>query len=512
MNKKMLGIDIGSSLLKAVALSRDLKGRLSVAASVLIDVEAAGGPELALRKLFADKRFKDGNSAFSIPAGYCSFRNLALPFSESKTIDEIITYELEPHIPHPIETVVVDHLPIRSSTDSTVVLAAAARKPDIDKLTQYASDGGSDIAVIDTDAVPIALNILDNETSDSSWILLDIGAYVSVALFVHENSIIHIRSFSWGAANFTAASQNVPDSLQNEEPEKTMTERGGSQKSKKAERNLQECLKEIADTRQFLAAQGLLEEPPSRIYLTGGGALSDPLRQELGTFFKLPTVVVDLIKMKGIVLQGKNQLSWNAPLMNQALALALRGVDGSRGFNFRKGEIVSAKKPQGLMSHLRWTAIILAILLLCLGTNLIAGYYADSRKLNYLKAEITKSFKSSCPEITRIVDPVRQLQQKISETKNFSSGIEDGPLFLEHWKRAMDTLPENSGILIKEVNYNQTSLEIFGEASEYQAINQWKSELEKTRFFSDVQMQFGSATNKDAKNTFRLRMTTTHAL
>lgn len=512
MNRKMLGIDIGSAYLKAVALGRDLKGRLSVSASVLIDVEAAGGPESALRKLFADRRFKDGELALSIPAGSCSFRNLSLPFSEEKTNDDIITYELEPHLPDPIETVIVDHLPISSTAGSTAVLATAARRQDIDKLAQYASEGGSDLTVIDTDAVPIALNILEKKTADASWILLDIGAYASVAVFVHNNSIVHIRSFSWGAANFSAIDGNVPVSLPDEETEKTITEPEKNEGNKQIGRNRLQCFQEIADTRQFLAAQGLFEEQPSRLYLTGGGVLSTPLRKELETFFKLPATVVDLVKMKDIVLPSKIQQSWNAALMNQALALALRSDGGSRGFNFRKREAVSPKRAKGLKSHLRWTAVILAIIFLCIVTNLVAGYYADKRKLNYLKAEITKTFKSSCPEITRIVDPVRQLQQKISETKNFSGGTENGTLFLENWKRAMDTFPENSGILIKEISYNQTTLEIFGEAAEYQEINTWKSELEKTKFFSDIQMQFGSGTNKDTKNTFRLRMTTTHAL
>jgi len=196
--------------------------------------------------------------------------------------------------------------------------------------------------------------------------------------------------------------------------------------------------------------------------------------------------------------------------MNQALALALPGLTGSRGFNFKKDEPASTKKPRELRSHLLWTAIMLAVLLLCLGSNLIAHYYADSRKLNDLKAEITKTFKSSCPEVTRIVDPVRQLQQKINETKNFSGGIENGPLFLEQWKTAMDVLPENSGILVTGISYNQVSLEISGEASDYQTINRWKSDLEKAKSFSDIQMQFGSGKNEDTKKTFRLRMT--HAL
>jgi len=53
-------------------------------------------------------------------------------------------------------------------------------------------------------------------------------------------------------------------------------------------------------------------------------------------------------------------------------------------------------------------------------------------------------------------------------------------------------------------------MEISGEASDYQTINRWKSDLEKAKSFSDIQMQFGNGKHEDTKKTFRLRMT--HAL
>lgn len=65
MNKKTFGIDIGSAYLKAVALSRDFKGRPNVTASAVIELAAAGGPEQALRTLFSDRRFQGGKSVRS---------------------------------------------------------------------------------------------------------------------------------------------------------------------------------------------------------------------------------------------------------------------------------------------------------------------------------------------------------------------------------------------------------------------------------------------------------------
>jgi len=509
MNKKILGIDIGSAFLKAIVLRCDLTGRVSVTASALIDLEAAGGLAPALQKLFVDKSFKEGACIFSLPAGSCSFRNLSLPFTEEKTIDEIITYEMEPHLPDPIETVSVDSLPLSATGESTEVLAVAARRRDIEVMSQCAT--GRRIAAIDTDAVPLALNLLDTDVPDDSWILIDIGARSSVAVFVQKKSLVHVRAFSWGRADFPDAGGEFPDSAPQEESrggmEQADRECGNSQTT---QRDRFQCFQEIATTLQLLSAKGLLEAPSSHIYLTGGGALSESLRKDLETFFKLPVLVVDLLKRRGIALQGKSPLSWPAPLMNQALALALRGLTGSRGLNFRKSETASTKRPPGLRRQFLWIAVSLALLFLCLGTSLGANYYADSRKLNALKAEITKTFKNSCPEVTRIVDPVRQLQQKVNEAKSFPGGIENGSLFLDQWKKAMDALPENSGILVTGISYNPLSLEISGEASDYQAINNWKSELEKAKSFSDIQMQFGSGKDEDTKNTFRLRMT--HAL
>ncbi|OPY87512.1 MAG: Competence protein A [Syntrophus sp. PtaU1.Bin208] len=509
MNKKILGIDIGSTFLKAVALRCDLTGRVTVTASALIDMEASGGLEASLRELFTDKSFKKGDCVFSIPAGSCSFRNLSLPFTEEKTINEIITYELEPHLPDPIETVIVASLPLSTADGSTEILAAAAKRRDLDELSQHVDSRR--IAVIDTDAVPVALSLLDTDIPDDSWMLLDIGARSSVAVFVQKKSIVHVRSFSWGMAQLTKAGGDHADSVQDDENSSGNAQAKGIRPNfREVHRKQSQTFQEIADTLQLLAAKGLLEAPSSHIYLTGGGALDKAMRRDLGIFFKLPVLVVDLLKGRGIALQGKNPVSWDAPLMNQALALALRGMTASRGFNFKKDETVSKKKPQGIRGQLLWTAAMAVILFLCLATWQIAHYYADSRKLGSIKAEITKTFKSSCPGVTRIVDPVRQLQQKINEAKNFSGGLENGPLFLEQWQKAMDALPENSGIHVTGINYNSITLEISGEASDYQVINNWKNELEKARSFADIQMQFGGNKDKDAKNTFRLRMTHVH--
>lgn len=509
MNKKMIGIDIGSAFLKAVSLTSDFKGRQGIAAFTLIDLKAAGGKEQALRKLFEDKRFSGGECVFSIPAGSCSFRNLSLPFTEKKTIDEIITYEMEPHIPYPIEAVRVDSLPPRYTPESTTVLAAAARKEDIQEFKRYVTGGTT--AIIDTDAVPIALNMMDQMNPDDSWLLVDIGAHFSVAVFAQKKSIVHVRSFPLGIAETSGLSGNFPPPAPDhrdkdsdppiEQPDADLPYQ------KKTERKRRQLCREIACTLQFLSTNGHLEESPSCIYLTGGGSLSGTLREELEAFFNLPVNVVDLPRMKGIALPEKNRLSWNAPLMNQAVALALRGGSGLQSFNFNKGEAAGSSRANGLKSHLRWTAVMLAILFLSLGTNLFAGYYADSRKLDRIRGEITRTFKNSCPEVTRIVDPVRQLQQKISEARGLSRGTEHGARFLDSWKKAMDTLPESSGILVTELNYNQVGLEISGEVSDFQAISHWKDELEKSRSFSNIQMQFGSSTNKDAKKTFKLRMT-----
>ncbi len=487
MNKKILGIDIGSAFLKAVALKCDiLSGRVSVTASALIDLEAAGGLESSLSSLFSDKGFKTGDVIFSLPAGSCSFRHLSLPFSEEKTIDEIITYELEPHLPDPIDTVIVDSLPISSAGGSTEVLAAAAKRRDVHELLQAAA--GRRIAAIDTDAVPVALNLLESDAPDGTWILLDIGARSATAVFVQERTVVHVRSFAWGADHLSEAD-------------------GGSPGTK---RNRLQHFQEIADTLHLLGAKGLLGTLPSHLYLTGGGALSDPLRKDLEAFFKLPVLVVDLLQRRGITLPAKHPVAWDGPLMNQALALALRGMTLSKGLNFREEKPASKRELQGLRGHLPWTAVMLALFFLCIGADLTVRYYADSRKLGNLKAEIARTFKGSCPEVTRMVDPVRQLEQKIKEAKNLPGEMEKGPLFLEQWKKAMDTQPEHSGILVTGISCNAISLEINGEAPDYETINSWKSALEKAGSFADVQMHFGGGKQMEGKKTFRLRMT--HAL
>ena len=65
----------------------------------------------------------------AIPAQATFVRNLPLPFRDPRKIREVLKFEIEPHIPYPVEDVIVDFAKIRNlDTGGCEVLAAAVSK------------------------------------------------------------------------------------------------------------------------------------------------------------------------------------------------------------------------------------------------------------------------------------------------------------------------------------------------------------------------------------------------
>ena len=103
--------------------------------------------------------------------------------------------------------------------------------------------------------------------------------------------------------------------------------------------------------------------------------------------------------------------------MNGALALALRATRKGAGFDFRRGAFELDKRKGKWKRDLRWAATMAFVGIVALGADQVLGYYLDYVRLDRIKAEINSIFNASCPEVTKIVDPMQQLKSKISEAR-----------------------------------------------------------------------------------------------
>jgi general secretion pathway protein L len=114
MSRKVLGIDIRNRSLSAVLLNSSLReyrvdDYLHLPFSDPADPDK--GLEAALETLKEKMDLTGSDYVVSIPAGLFTFRNLQVPFNNSKKIRMMLPFELEPTLPYAVEDLVVDFHP-----------------------------------------------------------------------------------------------------------------------------------------------------------------------------------------------------------------------------------------------------------------------------------------------------------------------------------------------------------------------------------------------------------------
>src|SRR5262249_40424730 len=83
----------------------------------------------ALREAFSQAR--EATPYFAVAGDQLSVRILELPFTDPRKIDQVVGYELEGQIVHPLEDVVFDHTVVRQGPEGSTGMAVAAKRDDV---------------------------------------------------------------------------------------------------------------------------------------------------------------------------------------------------------------------------------------------------------------------------------------------------------------------------------------------------------------------------------------------
>jgi general secretion pathway protein L len=487
MPEQSVGIDIGDGLLKAVFVHA-VRGGYRVDLAQAIDISMAGGLSEAFKRLRETKDFSRFRVKLSLPAESVSFHNVRLPFGEKKKIRQTIAFELETLLPYSVDDCLIDYNIINKSKHSEILAAVVPRSAVKERISLLGEDL-PEINTVTIGAVPVALHLLENGHFTGPGLLLDVGNGEATAIFVYREKIVEVRCYAFQSAG---------------------SDRKGSGGSEGGDDNSLKLCQDLANTLEFLKWGGIMEDGLSRIVLTGGGCNNRGIHESLASFFSLPIEVVDLATLDGIELTAEVTESWDPSVMNQALALAVYGYRKGRGFNFPLAELENKARQEHLSKAMKWGAAVFSLSLLLIALDGYLDYRYSRLRLDNVKKEINAVFKSSVPEVTRIVDPVQQFKVKIAETKKISSGIggvDGSATVLDILKDISALAPQSTEFLITGFNLDNDRLVIKGTAINFDAVDVIKKELAKSKYLKSVQIGATSFVKQGDKVEFDLRMT-----
>ena len=507
MPDRILGLDIGHDSVKAVQVTRGLKGFRVTNAAVITVTNEESGLSGALSAIFDNPSFRGSACVTSLPLKYCSFRTLLLPFRERKKIRQTIAFEMEQHIPYPIDDVIVDFMMVEQGPQSKV-LAAAVPKEAVSGCIRRLEEHHVEAHVIDVDSLPVAAALLAGGIAGGCGLFFDIGAEDTAVVLYNRGAIVQARHFAFGGAAVTAAIAHAGgiDAMQAE----ALKRSGDAGETVAGVRAA--CLpflREVQNMLKFIELRGELDTKPEAIILTGGGALAAPLREEMEKFFSLPVRLADLSGLGDLTFDDEAKASWDPALMNQALALATGEMRKEPGFNFGRGEFEPRGKVEKWKKEVMLIAASVAVILFLAGVDFFLGYYYDRAHLKEVKGRINAVFAEVAPEVTKIVDPVGQLRAIIDESKKTGSGgslLASGMTMLDILKDISRLVPAEVDFVISSFTFDGGFIEIRGETDNFNTVDAIKMNLEKSPFFRSATISSANLMKGESRVGFDLKI------
>ena len=227
-SKAIVGLDIGSSAVKAVELRSSGRGyRVGafrsepVPADSIVDGAIADSAAVvgAIRRVFeGPKGFTSGEVVASLSGNAVIVRKITLPVMTDKELGESISWEAEQYIPFDIEDVNLDYQILDPGTGpdargNMVVLLVAAKKDKIGAYTGVIAQAGCTAVVVDVDAFALQNAFEVNYGLDARRVvvLLNAGASAININILQGDQSAFTRDVSMGGNAYTEAVQRELD-------------------------------------------------------------------------------------------------------------------------------------------------------------------------------------------------------------------------------------------------------------------------------------------------------------
>src|SRR2546429_4208162 len=227
--KAVVGLDIGSSAVKAVELKAWGKGFKVTAVGIepippdsIVDGAIIDGTAVAdaIKRLFENKAFKSKEVAASLSGNAVIVKKISLPVMTEAELSESIYWEAEQYIPFDIQDVNLDYQILDAGTGpdskgTMDVLLVAAKKEKIADYMGVISQAGRKAVVVDVDAFALqnAYEVNYGLEPDHVVVLLNAGASaININILTGDQSVF-TRDISIGGNSYTEAGQkelNLP--------------------------------------------------------------------------------------------------------------------------------------------------------------------------------------------------------------------------------------------------------------------------------------------------------------
>lgn len=343
--KNLVGVDIGSSSVKAVELqgkTGNLQlvslGYENLQADSIVDGQIMELNDVSnvISNIFREHQIKTDRIAAGVSGHSVIVKNIVVPQMSADELEESIEWHAEEHIPFDIADVSLDYQVTGSTPDALQVLMAACKRDKVANLKQAIQLAGKQPAVIDVDAFALqnCYEVNYQPMAGQVVALLNIGASTMNINILNGNKSVFTRDVSVGGSQYTSLLQKELD-LTREQAE--AVKRGMPPPEGKDVQGIGPILETVSDilaleiskTMDFYRATAEDGDGSvKKILISGGGSKLTGLPEYLANRFEIPVEVLDPFRQIKVDARrfDPDYMREVVPEMAIAVGLALRGV------------------------------------------------------------------------------------------------------------------------------------------------------------------------------------------
>lgn len=220
--KKSLGIDIGTSAIKIVELSR-WRERIKLenygeiltlylsqkpfrtfekSALLLSSADVARG----IKAIISEAQIKTRRSIFSIPDFSSFFTNFELPLMSKAELEQAVVFEARRHIPLPLGEVTIDWEIIKGEADQKKnklkILLVAVPNELINQYRQISTDSNLELIALEAEVFGLLRSLVPQDEKGIIS-LIDIGDQSTTCSIIEKSILIKSHSFDFGGNQLT---------------------------------------------------------------------------------------------------------------------------------------------------------------------------------------------------------------------------------------------------------------------------------------------------------------------
>jgi type IV pilus assembly protein PilM len=344
--KNLVGLDIGSSSVKAVELGR--KGAAlqllnlgfeNLQTDTIVDgqIMELNNVSNVIAQIFNEHQIRTTRVAAGVSGHSVIVKNIVLPQMSQEELQESFSWHAEEHIPFDIADVNLDYELTSRSDDALHVLMAACKSDKIANVRQAIQLAGKQPVIIDVDAFALqnCYEVNYHPRPGEVVALLNIGAATMNINILNGTRSIFARDASAGGSQYTSLLQKELG-ISHEQAEGV--KRGMSLPEGVEPRPIQPIVETVSEAlalevkKTFDFYRATVQEGEAtiqKILLAGGGSKLPGLADFLSHKFEIPVEVFDPFKQ--IEVDGRkfdpDYMREIVPEMAIAVGLALRGVE-----------------------------------------------------------------------------------------------------------------------------------------------------------------------------------------